>query len=134
MDLQTAIHTLKEKGYKRTKQRERMLKIFIDQHHYLAAKDVIRDIQQYFPGVSYATVYKNLYLLTEEKLLETIEMNREKHFRLARPGHKHLFICKACRETKDIDLCPMELIKNDLEGYVIENHKFEVYGICPQCH
>ncbi len=106
----------------------------MDQHHYNPVKDIINKIQEYFPSVSYETVYRNLYLLTDEELLETTELNREKHFRLAAgPDHQHYFICKICRAAKVIELCPMELVKNTLKGYYVENHKFEVYGICPQC-
>ncbi|UOQ43839.1 transcriptional repressor [Halobacillus salinarum] len=135
MKLQTALDKLKEKGYKRTKQRERMLEIFIEQDQYIAAKEILRQFQQDFPGVSYDTIYRNLYLLTDVEILEATELGGEKHFRLGceTHGHHHHFICTDCGKTKSIHFCPMAEIEENLSGYQIENHKFEIYGKCPQC-
>lgn len=135
MRLETAIQLLKEKGYKHTKQRERILEIFVSQDQYIAAKDILKMIQEDFPNVSYDTIYRNLYLLSDEELLEATELNGEKHFRLAceSSGHHHHFICTECGKTKSLDFCPMTTIQDDLSGYAIENHKFEIYGTCPQC-
>ncbi|GGF24724.1 transcriptional repressor [Halobacillus andaensis] len=136
MNLETAIQKLKEKGYKKTRQRERILEIFVNQDQYIAAKTIIKEIQEDFPGVSYDTIYRNLYLLTDEEILESTELSGEKHFRLGcdTHGHHHHFICTDCGKTKPIDFCPMESINENLQGYDIENHKFEIYGKCPVCH
>ncbi len=135
MNLNTAIQLLKEKGYKHTKQRERMLEIFVSQDQYIAAKDVLRMIQQDFPSVSYDTIYRNLYLLTDEEMLEATVLHGEKHFRLAcySNEHHHHFICNSCGSKKEVEFCPMNVIEK-LQGYQIEHHKFEIYGECPQCH
>ncbi|MCA1022330.1 Fur family transcriptional regulator [Halobacillus litoralis] len=136
MNVETALQRLKEKGYKRTKQRERMLKIFAGQDQYIAAKDILKEFQEYFPSVSFDTVYRNLYMLTEVDILESTELGGEKHFRLScdTDGHHHHFICTDCGKTKSIAFCPMEKVNENLKGYDIENHKFEIYGKCPQCH
>ncbi|WP_347861485.1 Fur family transcriptional regulator [Salimicrobium sp. PL1-032A] len=136
MNLSTAIQKLKEKGYKHTKQRERMLRIFVNQDQYIAAKDILKIIQEDFPSVSYDTIYRNLYLLTDQEILEATELHGEKHFRLAcgSSGHHHHFICTMCGSTKAIDFCPMTSMREELPGYEVENHKFEIYGMCPQCH
>ncbi|MFC7322854.1 Fur family transcriptional regulator [Halobacillus campisalis] len=135
MNLETALQKLKEKGYKRTRQRERILEIFVKQDQYIAAKSILKEIQEDFPGVSYDTIYRNLYLLTDEEILEATELGGEKHFRLGcdTQGHHHHFICTDCGKTKSIEFCPMESINENLKGYDIENHKFEIYGKCPVC-
>ncbi|TGB03930.1 Fur family transcriptional regulator [Halobacillus salinus] len=135
MKMETALERLREKGYKRTKQRERMLEIFTNQDQYIAAKDILKTFQEDFPGVSYDTIYRNLYLLTDEEILEATELGGEKHFRLScdTHGHHHHFICTACGKTKSIEFCPMDKVQDNLQGYDIENHKFEIYGKCPAC-
>ncbi|MGI8317039.1 Fur family transcriptional regulator [Halobacillus mangrovi] len=136
MNLTTAIQKLKEKGYKHTKQRERLLEIFVSQDQFIAAKEILKMIQKDFPSVSYDTIYRNLYLLTDEDLLEATELHGEKHFRLAcnSSGHHHHFICTICGSTKAIEFCPMNAIHDKLGGYQVVNHKFEIFGVCPQCH
>ncbi|MFQ3546187.1 Fur family transcriptional regulator [Halobacillus rhizosphaerae] len=135
MKLEAAFNKLKEKGYKRTKQREKILEIFVAQDQYIAAKVILKEIQADFPGVSYDTIYRNLYLLSEEEILEATELGGEKHFRLScdTHGHHHHFICTDCGKTKSIHFCPMERMNESLPGCQIENHKFEIYGKCPEC-
>ncbi|MBM7553703.1 Fur family transcriptional regulator [Thalassobacillus pellis] len=135
MNLDTAINKMKSKGYKHTKQRERILEIFSRQDQYIAAKTILKEIQKDFPGVSFDTVYRNLYLLADEEILESTDLDGEKHFRFHcdTHGHHHHFICTDCGKTKAVEFCPMEKIESSLSGYAIDNHKFEIYGKCPQC-
>ncbi|MCA0984127.1 transcriptional repressor [Halobacillus yeomjeoni] len=135
MNVKTAIQKLKENGYKHTKQRERILSILAEQEQYFAAKDILKEIQADFPSVSYDTIYRNLYLMADVEILEATELDGEKHFRLGcgTHGHHHHFICTDCGKTKSIETCPMDELGEDLRGYQVENHKFEIYGKCPAC-
>ncbi|AKG05119.1 MULTISPECIES: Fur family transcriptional regulator [Salimicrobium] len=130
-----ALQQLKEKGYKKTKQRERIIEIFASHDQYVPAKKILQDMQKEFPNISFDTVYRNLYLLSGENVLEATELEGEKHFRLScgTGHHHHHFICTDCGKTKLIEFCPMEKINEDLKGYDVESHKFEIYGKCPLC-
>ncbi len=131
-----AIHILKENGYKQTKQRERLIDIFLDKDQYMPVKDVLKEFQEDFPSASYNTVYRNLYTLVDLNILESTLLNGEQQFRLHCDisGHHHHFICTKCGTTSPIEVCPMEDVNASLPGYQINNHKFEVYGLCPECN
>ncbi|MDY0395987.1 Fur family transcriptional regulator [Virgibacillus halophilus] len=134
MNMEEAIELLKEKGYKTTGRRKDILKFFAEADGYRTAKELIAFIEQKQPAVSFDTIYRNLHLFHEMGILESTELDGEKHFQIAcAHHHHHHFICRRCGKTKEIDVCPMQDINNLLPGCVIENHKFEIYGICPQC-
>lgn len=134
MNVKEAIDLLKEKGYKTTKRRQDILSYFADADGYRTAKDVNEFMESMYEGISFDTVYRNLHLYDELGILETTELNSEKHFRMnCAQHHHHHFICNDCGKTKKINVCPMDELRNTLANYYVEDHKFEIYGLCPLC-
>jgi len=135
MNVNEALQHLKEHGFKHTGKREDMLQLFAENDKYLTAKDVLDNLKDGYPGLSFDTIYRNLSLFVNMGILEMTELSSEKHFRFtcSRHNHHHHFICLDCGKTKEIDTCPMVNLSEDLLGYDISGHKFEIYGRCPDC-
>jgi len=135
MNVNKAIEILKEHGYKYTGKRVEILDFFSQQDKYLTAKDVLEYLKKDYPNISFDTVYRNLSLFSELGILETTELSGEKHFRFSCgvDNHHHHFICLDCGKTKEIELCPMNQIYEELKDCTISGHKFEIYGYCRDC-
>ncbi len=134
MNMKEAVELLRSKGLKITNKRKDIITFFDKADGYRTAKDLLQFMEEKYQGISFDTVYRNLHLYNEIGILETTELNGEKHFRMnCTMHHHHHFICSICGKTKEIDICPMNDIKDKLEDYIIEDHKFEIYGLCPEC-
>ncbi|UFT98265.1 transcriptional repressor [Radiobacillus kanasensis] len=134
MDVKDALDILKENGYKYTGKREDMIGFFAGENRYRSAKDLLGFMEPTYNGISYDTIYRNLHLFSELGILESTELNGEKQFRIkCDTHHHHHFICKDCGFTKEVLTCPMDDIRSELDRFIVQDHKFEIYGLCPAC-
>ncbi len=131
----SAIDMLKKAGLKYTKKRKKMIEVFIIENRYLSARQVQEILSKDYPGLSYDTIYRNLYTYVSLNILEETELNGEKlfRFRCQTHSHHHHFICEKCGRTKEIPICPMDYFENQLKDCQITSHRFEIFGICDYC-
>ncbi|SFD80218.1 Fur family transcriptional regulator, zinc uptake regulator [Paenibacillus catalpae] len=129
------VNTMSRHGWRITEQRKRLAQIFVDHDGYLSPKDVYDQLSNYYPNVSFDTVYRNLRMLSEMGVLE--------HFYFIDGGlkfrescnshHHHHLICVNCEKTLAFEDCPMELGVQLPGNFKILRHRFEVYGLCEEC-
>lgn len=142
MDLLDKFKTmLKEKGYKVTIQREKILNIIIEnEDKQLTSEEIYNIIKKDCDSMGIATIYRTMHIFEDANIVckfdndengvryELIDIN-EKY------QHPH-FICQKCGEifaVKDFDL---NLIENELDknyDFKIINYDIKLYGICPRC-
>lgn len=128
------IKVMSSRGLRITDQRKSLAKLFAESESYLTPKDVYDYMCQYYSGLSFDTVYRNLRVMEELGVLEQIMFEDGLKFKAScsEGHHHHHMICLQCEKTYPIHFCPMPLTDAPEEFQVVK-HKFEVFGYCSKC-
>lgn len=130
------LEKISSNGYKLTPQRRLILKVMEDKDMPMTAEDIAREIRKERPGVSLATVYRNLNLLVGINLVNKFHGGGEAAlYQLAR-RHEHHMTCLVCGRIINLPFCPLKGEINDIAGrygFEIKGHYFEITGYCGDC-
>lgn len=130
------VKALKVHNYRLTPQRVELIKLIALSEGHPSAGQLFDEIQQKFPTMSQATVYKTLSLLKDMNEVFEIDMHGDSHYDGNRPEpHPHL-ICIHCNHIVDAEVALDRESIRSLEqesGYTILRPQITMYGICPLC-
>ena len=133
MHKQEAIKKLKEHNYKITPQRELILDIMLNQQGYLSVREVYERVKEVFPQVSIDTVYRNLSLLKDINILNETTIGNNIMYVMRKEIHNHTMRCLKCGKIYELDICPLELLINQIKDFEVVDHKIEIIGYCKEC-
>ena len=131
----------REKHYKVTPQRQKILQVFEDnQDQHLSAEDAYMKLRATSPDIGLATVYRTLEMLDELGFLHRIEFGDGKsRYELATGdsshAHHHL-ICLSCGTVKEFGddlLETLESFVSRTADFQITDHQVKFYGYCREC-
>lgn len=141
IDLVELRRRFREKHYKVTPQRQKILQVFADnQEQHLSAEDAYTILRETAPDIGLATVYRTLEMLDELGFLHRIEFGDGKsRYELATGdsshAHHHL-ICLSCgivKEFGDDLLETLESFVSRTADFQITDHQVKFYGYCREC-
>jgi Fe2+ or Zn2+ uptake regulation protein len=88
-------------------------------------------------GVSRATLFRALDLLTELGVVERIDLTTGEHAYVAcAPAHHHHLVCSRCGRTADVEDSGVGEAVAEIarrSGYRIDSHRLELFGLCRHC-
>lgn len=126
------------KGLRSTRQRDIILDIFLSTHQHVSVEELYLKIKASHPGIGNATVYRTLKLFVEAGLAREILLHdgqtRYEHI-VAGEHHDHL-VCTACNSIIEFEDETIEKLQDEIaarHGFLIKNHKMEIYGFCADC-
>lgn len=117
---------LKNKNLKQTKQRIEILKIIEQLDLDASKKNIIGNT-----SIDKSTVYRTLDTLLNYNIIETSINHKNELYYVIKQEHKHYIRCIKCHRKKEIDICPVNEIKDS--DFKIITHKIEIDGICQSC-
>ncbi|HHQ0578840.1 TPA: peroxide-responsive transcriptional repressor PerR [Listeria monocytogenes] len=134
--LKEAVDVLKKTGVRITPQRHAILEFLINSHTHPTADDIYRALEGNFPNMSVATVYNNLRVFRDAGLIKELSYgDASSRFDFSTSNHYHA-ICNVCGKIVDFHYPGLDEVEHfaaHMTGYEIDNHRLEVYGICPAC-
>jgi Fur family ferric uptake transcriptional regulator len=100
----------------------------------LSPQEVLEAAQARVPGLSLATVYRNLKLLQDADEIIAVTLPGDgARYESLRHGHHHHFQCTACNRVFDVHACPGDLALLAPQGFTVDHHELTLYGRCADC-
>ena len=88
-------------------------------------------------GIGQATVYRTIKKLQDFGYLKPVhEQDGEHRFVASKPGHTHMVVCRSCSKVVECDDCDLLLLEKLIAmqtGFLIDGHRLEFWGLCPEC-
>ena len=133
----TIIKKLRENNHKLTPQRLAVAKVLARSKGHPNVEEIYQQLQDDFPTMSLATVYRNVMLL--KSLGEVLELgfpDGGNRYDGNKPyPHPHV-LCVKCKKIIDPDLASlkdMTAAVADETGFKILAHRLDFFGICRDC-
>jgi Fur family ferric uptake transcriptional regulator len=119
-----------------TSQRRVILEELVKLKTHPTANELYEIVRRRIPKISLGTVYRNLELLAESKVIQKLgTAGAQKRFDAMTGDHYHVR-CVKCGRVDDLDFPFLNSLNNSaaLAGnYEIISHRLEFEGICPEC-
>lgn len=125
-------------GLKSTRQRDRILEVFVAAGRHLSAEELYLLIRKSDKGIGYATVYRTLKLLAEAGLAHErrFEDGITRFEYNAAEGHHDHLICTRCGRIIEFENEQIEELQRVVarkNKFLVDSHKLELYGLCEGC-
>lgn len=130
---------IREMGLKVTKQRMAILEALNMGQAHVTAQEVFEIVNEKYPEIGFATVYRFLRKLTENNYVTEVRMGGlPARYELTPKSHHDHLTCIHCSkivefENAEIERLQLEVAKKN--NFILTSHVLELYGVCssPEC-
>lgn len=141
-----AMHVLKERGYRITKPRLRVVELLAGTDEALSPYEIKDRLDAAGTHVDTVSIYRILECLEENHLIHRVlttgkvrrcDLEQEEHCHLEQTDHcHHNLVCKACGTVQEVHCPGVQAIIDEVakaSGFRIEQHHLEFSGLCRKC-
>jgi Fur family ferric uptake transcriptional regulator len=131
--------SFKDKGLKKTKQRNEIVEMIAHAKQPLTAEEIYLKLTKLKIVINLSTVYRTLETLVSKGVLTKVTLDNEAKNRyelVEGDEHHHHLICLTCNKIVSIELCPLDLFEKQVAksyDFIVKKHKLELYGYCDKC-
>jgi len=119
-----------------TRQRTVILEAVHSACGHPTADEVYDQVRRSMPGVSLATVYRNLELLASRGMIRSVQVGGSQMRFDRRTGEHYHVRCECCGAISDVTLPPQDQLDRQVrcsDSFDITGHRLEFTGICSRC-
>ena len=128
---------LDDAGYRRTGARRSIGDLIAARDGAFTAADLVQDARSKRLRIGRATIFRTLDVLADLRAVERLDLPSGEHAYVAcEPVHHHHVVCSSCGASRDVDDAGWRSAVRDIEkatGYRIDDHRLELFGVCPAC-
>lgn len=132
--MKTYTELLRFNNLKATPQRLAIIDVINNQGH-ITIESLYEEIKKQFSSISLATIYKNIGMMTENKLLLEVKLpNSKSVYEIVKDSHAHLS-CEICGKVQDMGIDSDKIfyeISREF-NFKINNTDVVISGICKNC-
>ena len=136
-DATLAVDALDAAGYRLTGPRRALASVMAGIDGPFTAARVVDEARDRGLRVGRATVFRTIDALERAGAIERLDLPNGEHAYVAcAPAHHHHVVCSACGRTAEVvdgDLAALVGEIGRRTGYRIEEHRLELFGLCPAC-
>ena len=137
-DATTIIDALANGGYRLTGPRRALADLIVARAgSTFTAADLVADVRSRRLGLGRATVFRAIEVLESVRAVERIDLQNGEHAYVACvPTHHHHVICARCARSAEIGDLGLGAVAREVArrtGYRVDEHRLELYGLCPGC-
>jgi Fur family ferric uptake transcriptional regulator len=128
---------IRQMGLKVTQQRMAILESLSAGRVHVTAQEVFETVNSKYPEIGFATVYRFLRKMAEQKLVTEVRMGGlpARYELTPRRHHDHL-TCVQCGQIVEFENPQIETLQEQVareHNFRLTHHVLELYGICTRC-
>ena len=131
-------NTIRDIGLKVTSQRLLILKTLIHGRDHVTAQELFENVSKVDSSLGFATVYRFLRTLAENKLVIEVRMGglpARYEWTKKKSHHDHI-TCTECGKICEFENEEIENLQKQIArslGFILTDHVLELYGVCASC-
>lgn len=135
---ETPLAALDRAGYRLTGPRRTVADLIAARAGHFTAADLVDDAAARCLDIGRATIFRTLDVLEGVGAIERINLPSGDHaYITCEPAaHHHHVVCTRCGRATDVDDAGLAAVVARIgreTGYRIDDHRLELFGLCPGC-
>ena len=124
-------------GYRLTDARRILASLVAEQDGHFTVADLVDAGRTRQAGIGRATVFRTVDLFVSLDVIERLDLPTGEHAYVeCERAHHHHVVCSRCGRTEGIEDAGLRTLVSKVArqtGYQIDDHRLEMFGLCPAC-